>query len=245
MFKAVVIGILSLVLIAIVGVAATTIVFASGAFPGGSVVSQTRSAQGFDSIEVSAPGNLILSQGSQESVKVEAPGGQIDKIRTEVRNGTLYIESGWQGFAFDFGSWSNVNYYVTVKDLREISWSAAGRLTGSRITTDTLDVNLSGAGSVELDVKVSDLTARLSGAGSLKMSGTANRQDVSLSGVGSYSARELQSQVATVRVSGVGGADVNVAESLDAAISGVGGIHYLGNPTITQQTSGLGGVSRL
>src|SRR5882762_8277666 len=50
-----------------------------------------RHLSGFNAINVAGPFDVIITQGSTESVKVEAPHDVIDRILTEVNSGVLKI----------------------------------------------------------------------------------------------------------------------------------------------------------
>ena len=95
----------------------------------------------------------------------------------------------------------------------------------------------------ELDVN--KMESRLSGAGSIKVNGTADELDLRISGVGSFDASELQSSVASVRISGAGSATVRVDDDLMARVSGTGSVKYYGSPTLDEDVSGVGSVSQL
>ncbi|HZM25519.1 MAG TPA: DUF2807 domain-containing protein, partial [Anaerolineales bacterium] len=69
--------------------------------------------------------------------------------------------------------------------------------------------------------------------------------DVRISGVGGFDAPKLESQVATVRISGAGSATVNVVDDLTARVSGAGSVKYYGSPTLHEDISGAGSVSRV
>ena len=74
-------------------------------------------------------------------------------------------------------------------------------------------------------------------------SGTVREQQVTMSGAGGYSAPDLVSKRCTINVAGIGGAQVNCTDELNAEISGLGGITYAGRPAVvSQHVSGLGHV---
>ena len=57
----------------------------------GDVVTETRAVSGFDQVSLSGQGELIVTQGDQESLEIEAEDNIIAVIETEVRGNTLYI----------------------------------------------------------------------------------------------------------------------------------------------------------
>jgi len=105
---------------------------------------------------------------------------------------------------------------------------------------------VSGAGEVTLtDLKVNSLDVNLSGAGSIQASGSAASLDVNISGFGEFKGSDLQSQTANVRITGAGSATVWAVKNLEAHISGAGDINYYGDPTVDESISGAGNVKSL
>jgi hypothetical protein len=72
------------------------------------------------------------------------------------------------------------------------------------------------------------------------LGGKVTSQAVTLSGLGNYSTGDLDSQQATITVTGAGGATVWARTNLNVKISGAGTVSYYGSPTITKDISGLG-----
>ncbi|KAF0111181.1 MAG: hypothetical protein FD147_1119 [Chloroflexi bacterium] len=89
-------------------------------------------------------------------------------------------------------------------------------------------------------LKVNSLIVDMSGVGSIDVAGTCLDQNVVLSGAGNYKSSRLESERTSVKLSGVGNATVWANQSLDAHISGAGAVEYYGNAKITQKVSGIG-----
>jgi hypothetical protein len=211
----------------------------------GNVVTQTREVSDFDAIEVSYPAQVLIKQGSAESLKIEAEDNLLPNLKTQVRNGTLEIF-----YRRENGKHVNptraVKITIVVKDLANVDFTSAGELTIEKLNTDSLDVSLSGAGNLNLDgVKLKGLGVSLSGAGSMAASGAADDLNLNISGFGDYKGADLHSKVANVNISGAGSATVWVDDDLTAGISGAGSISYYGSASVTKQISGVGGVNRL
>ena len=209
----------------------------------GNVVSETREVSNFHAIEVEYPAQVLVQQGSQEALKIEAEDNLLPNLKTQVRNGRLEIF-----YRRENGKHVNptkaVKITIVVKDLSDVNFTSAGELTIEELETDSLDVSLSGAGNLKLDnVQVRGLSISLSGAGSMTASGTTRDLDVNISGFGDFEGAELHGQVARVNISGAGSATVWVDEDLTAGISGAGSISYYGSASVTKQISGVGGVN--
>lgn len=217
--------------------------FGPGESGSGKVIMQTRDVSNFHAIEISYPGEITITQGSKESLKIEAEDNVLPGLKTEVRSGTLKIfyqaEKGKH-----VNPTKSVKITIVVKKLDDVQFSSAGTLTIDGVTTDSLDFNMSGAGKVEVnDIETKDLSIDLSGAGSMDASGTADTLDVNISGAGSFNGEDLHSQNASVNISGLGSATVWADDDLDANVSGAGSVNYYGSPSVTKNVSGIGGVN--
>jgi hypothetical protein len=209
----------------------------------GNVVTETRDVSGFHAIEVNYPAQVFVSQGSRESLEIEAEDNLMSNLKAEVRNGRLEIfyrrENGKH-----VNPTRTVKINIVVKDIDQVDFSSAGELTIEKLKTDSLDVSLSGAGNLKLDdVQLKGLGVHLSGAGSMTASGVAEDLDVNISGFGDFKGADLHGQVAHVNISGAGSATVWVDEDLTAGISGAGSISYYGSASVSKQISGVGGVT--
>ena len=186
----------------------------------GNVTTEQRDVGAFTAVDVSGIGEVVINQGNTESLTVETDDNIQRLVLSEVRDGTLYLDMQPKT------SLSNIPrllFTVTVRDLKHITLSGAGKISVRAFNSDQLTIDNSGVGA---------LTA----------SGTVREQFVTLSGVGGYDGTALASERATVTVSGIGDAMVNVRDRLDATVSGVGSIEYSGNPEVHTQVSGVGEV---
>ena len=211
----------------------------------GNVITETRDVSDFDRIEISYPATVFVSQGSNESLKIEAEDNLMPNLKTQVSNGRLEVFYRREGNKH-VNPTKTVKITIVVKDLSDVDFSSAGELVVQKLETNSLDVSLSGAGNVELeDIQVSALSMSLSGAGSASASGVADDLQLSISGFGDFKGGDLHNKDARVEISGAGSATVWVDDELDAQVSGAGSVSYYGSPTVTRQISGVGGVDHL
>jgi hypothetical protein len=209
----------------------------------GNVITQTREVSNFNAIEISYPAQVLISQGSQESLKIEAEDNLLPNLKTEVRSGTLEIFYRREDRKH-VNPTKMVKITIVVKDLADVAFTSAGELKIDQLETDVLDVSLSGAGNLDLDeVQVNELGVSLSGAGSMNASGSADELDLNISGFGDFNGADLHGNMARVNISGAGSATVWVDEELVAGISGAGSVSYYGSADVTKQISGVGSVS--
>ena len=217
--------------------------FGPGEPGSGNVLSETRKVTDFHAIDISYPGEIIITQGNAVSVKIEAEDNVLPGLKTQVKSGTLEIF-----YKTENGKHVNpteaVKITIVVKDLDDVQFSSAGELTIDGLKTDELDFGLSGAGRVTVnEIETKSLKIDLSGAGSMDATGIADKLDLNISGFGSFEGEDLHSQSASVNISGAGSATVWADDELDANVSGAGSINYYGSPSVSKNVSGVGGVN--
>lgn len=199
------------------------------------------SVSGFNRVSIETFGELLISQGSTESLTIDAPRDYLRYLTSEVKDGTLTIKTrrGFVGTPVQ-----HVTYTLTVKDLNEVSFSGAGSIKIFSLDTDDFALRLSGAGSIEIDdLQADSLVVDMNSAGAVVIAGRVGTQDVQMNGLGSYEAGDLQSDDASIQLSGAGSAVVWAEDKLDVDVSGVGSVSYFGSPVVTQNISGLGSVN--
>jgi hypothetical protein len=218
----------------------------AGSLPGsGKIISQTREVDGFQTISIRYPAEVTIQQGSAELVTVTADDNLLPQLSTATSGGTLTIKNTEANWGKRVNPSQTVKIKITVKDLRELDFSAAGDVSVDGLKTDTLKVSVSGAGTLTIsNLAAGRLDCNLSGAGTIRASGAADDLKLRISGVGSFEGGELHSQAADAGISGAGSAKLWVERSLEAQISGTGSINYYGAPaTVTKHVSGLGSIN--
>ncbi len=208
----------------------------------GDIVTEDRDVSGFDSIEFAGYGRLIVTQGNEESLSIEIDDNLLRYIDTDVVGDTLKIE--FDDNIFLRATDSTIIFRLSVIQLVSLDISGAGTFEVDELETDEFELTMSGAGKIDIDsIQATDLKVVVNGAGSVSISGTVDTQDIVVSGVGDFNALDLESQEATVTISGAGDADLWVHDELDITISGVGSVSYYGDPDVSQSGSGLGSIN--
>jgi hypothetical protein len=230
---------LSTVLLAVV------ILFASCSVLGergnGNVQKQERKVAEFNAIDVSGAFDVILSQGTTQSVIVEADENLLPLIRTEVIGNTLKIDNDKP-----IHNPKCMKVYITVTDLKRVEVSGAVDLqTQNKLTLTELALDISGATDATFDIAVQKLEISSSGGSEMNFTGMANRMDLDVSGAAEIHAFGLLTEIASLSISGAGEAEINVTKELNADISGAATVRYKGNPVkVDSDISGAGSIKK-
>jgi hypothetical protein len=169
----------------------------------------------------------------------------LEVVDASVSQDTLTIRYA-DGFRF-WNIWDDktLKIYITAPDFKSIKVDGAGTIINEEpIVVDDLDIRVSGAGELDMDIIANTLTTDTSGFGDFKLKGTAKNYRVSISGAADIDAYDLSVQDARIHISGSGDVKLNVSESLDVNISGAGDISYKGDPKVTQHISGAGDIKK-
>jgi len=151
-----------------------------------------------------------------------------------------------QGFNLDPSD--KIKIFLTAPVYNKIDLSGAGTINsdGKITNPEDMEIKVSGAGDVRMELKAPSVHLDLSGAGSVALKGDTKDLDLNLSGAGSAHCFDLLTEDTKVRLSGVGNAEVYASVSLDAHVSGVGDVKYKGGATnVSQQVSGVGSIKKV
>lgn len=231
----------------------------------GNMTSEERDVRGFNEVEMRMVGNLIITQGGEEHLVIEAEDNILPYIETTVTGGRLLITH-----EHHFFDWMRptlpITFHLSVKDLSQVKLSGSGgvqcdslksdrfriEISGSgkasfgELTASSLEIGISGSGDGRFQhVTAEEIETRISGSGDLTIAGRTTRQEIRIGGAGTYEAGELTSDVTRLDISGSGDARVRVASQLQVGISGSGSIRYYGSPSVSQRISGSGRIRRV
>lgn len=207
----------------------------------GNVVKQERKVESFNAIDVSGAFEVYLSQGTNQSVFVEADENLLPMIRTEVRGGTLMI-----GNEKPIRNSKSLKVYITVPELKSIELSGAVNLTSqNKLSFTELGLEISGATETNLELAVQKLEINSSGGSKMRFTGMANKVDLDVSGAADIQAYDLMAEVVSVNISGAGDAEVYATKELYADVSGAASVRYKGDPAkVDSNVSGAGSVKK-
>ncbi len=201
---------------------------------------QERQVRGFHAIQVSAGIDLVLEYGPQEIVVVEGDHEDLNRILTEVKDGTLHIyRKGNPGFHFNFHD--DCEVYVTAKSLEELEASSGSEVKCSnRFHGNELEVRASSGSEISLDLAYEKLKADSGSGSEITLKGKARYLSVSVSSGSEIDACELEAEIVHADASSGGEACVDALRELHAHASSGGDVNYKGSPAIldTHESSG-------
>lgn len=185
--------------------------------------------------------NVIIKEGSEQSVTVIGTDDLISKVDLDVVDGLLKVDYDQDGGTVNV---TRLEVEVVLPAISKLTTNSSGNIDVQGFgQLDQLLVEVKGAGNVHINgpVNVANaLNVLVDGSGSVKLEGTTSLLDVAVEGPGSIRAFDLDAKDVVVTVTASGTSEVKAESTLDVRISGSGHVHYKGAPSITKEISGSG-----
>ncbi len=221
---------LSSILLAIILLIGTSHTSAQSTKGNKKVVKETRTIEAFTGIKVGGAFNVYFTQAENLKLIVEADENLLDRISTNINGETLHIKSE------SIKKATTLNIYITAPALDYLNASGAASVKNENtINGESLNIKVSGAATVTLDIDVNDLTTNVSGAGYLKLTGNAGSHHVDASGAAEVKSGNLKTVKTTANASGAADVTIHASEEAISETSGAGSIQILGSPEITTE----------
>lgn len=231
-------------------VAALTIVVspAQAATTGsGRPATETRNVSDFEAIALSGAMDLVVRQGTKETVEVTADDNLLPLLETVVEQGsngrTLHVRFK-RGERITTKGPIKVN--VSVIKLSGLSAAGSGDIRVEALKTPQLKLSVSGSSDAKLNELSADaLEVRIAGSGDVRANGSTKGLKVSIAGSGDVNLSALAADDVTVSIAGSGDAVVQANKSLGVSIAGSGDVQYSGTAAeVRSSVAGSGRVTR-
>lgn len=208
----------------------------------GNQVTQTRDVDPFTAVEVGGAIKLVIKQDSSQQLRIVADDNIQERIDTRVSGNTLSIEMDG-----NFCETGPVTVYASAKTFKGVSASGAVEvLSDGKISSDSFELDLSGASKVMLDLNTGEMRTDASGSTEVKLKGQARSHKIELSGAGEVNALDFVVGDYQIRTSGSSDLRINALNNLDVESSGSSEISYRGNPkNVSNRNSGSSSLNKI
>jgi hypothetical protein len=207
----------------------------------GNVVKEDRRVETFKGVDVSGGIEVIITQDSAYSVKVEIDKNLQEFIEVYTDDNVLRIH---QKNNTSLDATGDIKVYVSAPLYKELSASGACGFTstGKIASEEGLNIDMSGASWAKLDVRAPSVTVSTSGACSVTLKGEAKDFKVDGTGSSDFNCFDLLTENADIDLSGAGNAEVTASVKLNATCTGAADVRYKGSPAVSSDVSGAGTV---
>lgn len=208
----------------------------------GNFKTETRKTGDFTKLEISGGYKVVLKQDSSQSVTVSADDNLLQYIQTNTSGGTLEIKT-----KRNICGSKEITLVVGVRNLDGLK--AAGGIeikSEGRLNTKDLELQLSGATKVEMDLSAANVRAKGSGATELDLRGQAASADVRLTGSGKINALDFVVGRYNLETTGASECNINVLNELNVHSTGASDVKYRGNPSsVNTDKTGAASVKKI
>jgi hypothetical protein len=207
---------------------------------GGKMSNQNFVTGTFSGVSNKIGANVYITQGEIQKIDVSANEKIIKDISLKVEDGVLIIDKKKKMIRFD-----SISIRISMKDLKSLKIEGSGNISTSGIFNTTGDVDLSIAGSGNIDANINtNATVRtgIYGSGNIDLKGKSLKFESVIQGSGNVSAYDFHSAFTTANIDGSGNCEVSADSTLNASINGSGNIYYKGTPVVNTSINGSGEI---
>ena len=176
----------------------------------GNIITETREVSNFDRVEVCCGMELYLTQGSTESLEIEADDNFMDEIVTRIINQTLIINYRSDGNT-NYRPTRSVKLYLAAIDIEAIKISGGGKLNTDSLKSNDFQLELSGGSDAVInELEVDEIDIDISGGGDVIIeTAEADRTRLFLSGGSDAEIEELTAKQLIINSSGGGSTTIS------------------------------------
>ncbi len=202
----------------------------------------------FTTLNIWGAVDVVLLQGDKPSYRIEMK-EENPNVEVSITNKgkTLEIYSDCKGKGGKNDCIYDLTVYVTMVNLNTIDCSGASTLKSEgQLNFENLEIELSGASDLELNLKATKVRLRSSGASDAALEGTTENISIENTGASDVNAEELEAKKVEVSCSGAGVVTVNVKDDLKAKASGASEVFYKGSPSnVTKEVTGASEIKNI
>jgi hypothetical protein len=181
----------------------------------------------FDEIKLSGPIRLVMRQDSSYKVNVAADSAVIGLVKVEVSGHELELKLD----AKQYCGKDSIIISAGIGDLKKLKAEGAGHIyTSSLINVNELDMNLSGATMLMMQMNAAKLITTTDGAANLSLLGQAGSYQLKSKGAVEVTAFDFVTGVSDINLEGVAKLKINVLNELKINSTGSATISYKGSP---------------
>lgn len=212
----------------------------------GESVTDEFNLSGISQVKISGIMNLYLSQGDNESLRIEGDEKAISLLEITENGDLLEIRHKDADNVKNIFEDFTPDIYLTVSDLSMLSFDGVVKIESENaFQLEELSITGDGIGKVDLEIEAKMIDANFNMMGSIVLRGNVETITLTNEGMGKIDASKLISQKMTLSTSGIGKVDVYCEDELSITVNGIGSVNYSGNPkVIKEDVNGIGKVSK-
>jgi hypothetical protein len=216
--------------------------FHGGAEHDAPTMRQMAGLKDFSRIVAQGPDNVVVTRGARFSVRAEGNARDIDRLALRVEGGVLHVErSGGKAWRPD-GAPTTIR--ITLPQLSRVDLVGSGNMRVDRMDGAEASASLTGGGELWIgDMSARTVDLALSGSGTLSVAGHADDVTMNQTGSGTLLAGQLDARTASIRLVGSGNVVARAHDKADLTLLGSGNAHVDGTTECRISRAGSGEAS--
>lgn len=175
------------------------------------IKSEIRQVGSFQAIQNNSSVDILILQGNNYVVKIEADTDIVPYITTEERNSTLYIDIKERLRPRKI---KVMRAIITVPDLNAIKINGSGDVVSmNQLNFPRFSVTLNGSGDAELELKCKEFESYLNGSGDLSVEGVNGSCEIHIAGSGDMKGKNFQ--LSNLKITSRGSGDIKLTGKAD------------------------------
>jgi len=209
----------------------------------GHIISENRTASGFNSIDVSGAIDVYVKQDSTTSVKVETDDNILEYVEVHTEGSTLEIYTEGNIRLRPSGK---IKVYISNPQYKDLQVSGASSIRGENEITssEALHVEISGESEGRLELNAPKVSVNLTGASNASIKGKTKDFEGGASGASEIRGFDLLTENADVDASGASSIEIYASVRIAGQASGASSVNYKGNAQANVEKSGASSVNK-
>lgn len=205
----------------------------------GKMATRDVAIQAFDALKASGIYELKITQGGNESVKLEGDENLLQYITVRNEGSKLIIDMNkLTNKNVNFKPKNKLRVYVNFKKLKTMELSMVGDVNSKDdLVFEDVDIQNKGVGNLDLKLTANKINLSNKGVGDVTLKGKAQEAVFVNSGVGSLQAGNFAVQTMTLQNSGVGSAEVNAEKFGKVKSTGMGSLRNKGTAPVPKKNN--------
>ncbi|MCH7409764.1 DUF2807 domain-containing protein [Belliella sp. DSM 111904] len=198
---------------------------------------ETRDLRNFSSLKVNSAIEAELVKGEKNSIAIVASGVDLDKVETNVSDGTLEVKLGRGNFRS-----SSVKVTITYVDIDEIQASSNSKVfANDLLEADRIYLFAASNAYIEASVNATNLFVEGNTNAKLAVEGNAKNLELKLYTKAELDGKKLTIDSAEVTANTAAKAEFKVVDAIKGSAATAASINYTGDPKLIDVKTNTGG----
>ncbi len=209
----------------------------------GRVATESRQVKSFSRLHVQGSMDVYIIKGTGGSAKVEAEDNILPLIELEEDGDVLRIRFKNN---VNIRTHKDIKVFLATETLREIELAGSGdiKVESHYASAEPVELSVAGSGDIEAGFSAPAVHVNIAGSGNADVKGETRELHVDIAGSGNCDASDLLAETAEVSIAGSGDVKLHASRSLSANIVGSGNVYYKGEPAMNVSKMGSGTVQK-